>query len=188
MYETLHQIIAAIWILSEVLLNRLVRSSQSDKTRADKQSLRFIWITIMIALPLAHILSRQFHVLPISSSPVIVQAGLIMIVVGMIYRFIAIYTLGRFFTVDVAIRSDHRIVRKGMYRFMRHPSYLGSLLSFLGNGFALNSWVGLVIGFVPVLLTFLYRMKVEEELLVNNFGQEYIDYKKDTWKLIPFVY
>lgn len=190
MYETLHHIIAAIWILSEVLLNRLVRSSKSDKTQGDKQSLRYIWITIMIALPLAHILSRQtaFPVFPISSSPVIVQAGLILIVAGMIYRFIAIYTLGRYFTVDVAIRSDHKIVRKGMYKYMRHPSYLGSLLSFLGNGFALNSWFGLVIGFVPVLLTFLYRMKVEEELLVTNFGQEYKDYKKETWRLIPFVY
>lgn len=187
MYQYIHWFVVISWVLSEVLLNRLFRSSQADKTHADQRSLRAIWITIMIALPLAHILSLKSS-FPVSTSPVVMLTGLGMIVAGMLYRFTAIYTLGRYFTVDVAIRQDHRIVNKGMYRYMRHPSYLGSLISFLGNGFVLNNWISLVISFVPVLIAFMYRMNIEEELLVSNFGQEYLDYKKKTWRLIPFVY
>lgn len=187
MYPNLHLVIAVIWVASEILLNRLFRSSQSDKTHADRQSLRIIWITVMIALPLAHFLSVQLN-WPLSDSPGVHKTGLVLIVAGMVFRFIAIYTLGRFFTVDVAIRADHKIVRRGVYRYLRHPSYLGLLISFFGNALAFNSWAAVLIGFLPVLVVFIYRMKVEEELLVSNFGQEYLDYKKETWRLIPFVY
>ncbi|MBW8686126.1 methyltransferase family protein [Chitinophaga rhizophila] len=187
MYLYLRIFVIVAWILSEILLSRLLKSSQTDKTRADKQSLRIIWITIMIALPVAHVVSGFIH-LPICNTPAGMQAGLLLIVLGMIYRFTAVYILGRYFTVDVAIREDHKIVRKGLYRYTRHPSYLGSLISFFGNGFVLNSWIGLAISFIPVLVAFLYRMKIEEALLMSNFGQEYADYKKKTWRLIPFVY
>jgi protein-S-isoprenylcysteine O-methyltransferase Ste14 len=90
--------------------------------------------------------------------------------------------------VDVAIRADHKIVKAGIYGCLRHPSYLGLLISFIGNALAFNSWAAVLIGFVPVLIVFLYRIKIEEALLVSNFGQEYLDYKKGTWRLIPFVY
>lgn len=187
MHPNLHLFIAIAWIASEILLNRLFRSSQSDKTRADKQSLRIIWITIMIVLPLAHFLSTQIH-WPLGRASGIHYTGLALIVGGMMFRFAAIYTLGRYFTVDVAIRKDHKIVRKGLYRYLRHPSYLGLLISFFGNALAFNSWVTVLIGFMPVLAVFLYRMKVEEELLMANFGQDYEVYKKETWRLIPFIY
>jgi protein-S-isoprenylcysteine O-methyltransferase Ste14 len=187
MHLNIHTIITIIWVCSEILLNRLFRSAQTDKQHADKQSLRIIWITIAIALPTAQYLKHVVD-LPISHSSGLHNIGSAMIVAGMIFRFIAVYTLGRYFTVDVAIRSDHRIVKRGMYQYLRHPSYLGSLISFLGNGFALNNWIGLAVSFIPVLLAFMYRMKVEEELLVANFGQAYLDYKKETKKLLPFVY
>lgn len=187
MNPNLHLFIAVIWVASEVLLNSMFRSSQSDKTRADKRSLRIIWITIMITLPLAHFLSTQVY-RPLSKTSVAYYTGLTLMVAGMVFRFISIYTLGRYFTVDVAIRTDHRIVRKGVYKYLRHPSYLGVLISFFGNALAFNSWVTVLLGFLPVLVAFLYRMKVEEELLVSNFGQEYIDYRKGSWRLIPFVY
>jgi len=187
MNPVLHPIIGIIWVSSEILLSRLRRSSDTDKIRADKKSLPVMWITIMISLPVAHVLSLQLHT-PISTSAVVYNTGLILMVTGMIYRFIAIYTLGRYFTVDVAIRSDHHIVKRGMYRLTRHPSYLGMLISFFGNGLALNSWLGLAISFIPVLIAVLRRVKVEEDVLIGNFGQEYLDYKKVTWRLIPFVY
>jgi protein-S-isoprenylcysteine O-methyltransferase Ste14 len=182
-----HLFIAVIWITSEIVLNRWLRSSQSDKTRADKQSLRIIWITIMIAMPLGHFLSVQTN-WPISTSPVVPEMGLALIVAGMLFRFTAIYTLGRYFTVDVAIRTDHKIVKSGVYRYLRHPSYLGLLISFFGNALAFNSWMAVLVGFLPVLTVFLYRIKIEEELLISNFGQEYVDYKKGTWRLLPFIY
>lgn len=183
----IHQIIAVIWGASEIFLNRLLRSAKSDKTHSDKQSLRIIWITIFIALPLAQVLMYLAD-LPIMKGDLIYITGVSLIVAGMLYRFAAVYMLGRYFTVDVAIRNDHKIVQRGLYKYTRHPSYLGSLVSFFGNGLAFNNWLALNIGFIPVLIAFIYRIKVEEELLVSNFGEEYLIYKRKTWRLIPLVY
>jgi protein-S-isoprenylcysteine O-methyltransferase Ste14 len=183
----LYTCICIIWLTSEILLNRILRAKQEDKQKSDRQSLMIIWVTIMIVMPVAQFVS-SWHPAPISNYEGTSYIGMGMIVAGMIFRFIAVYTLGRYFTVNVTIRAEHKIVKEGMYKYLRHPSYLGSLFSFLGNGFALNNRIGLLICFVPVLLAFMYRMKVEEELLTANFGQQYVDYKKQTWRLIPFVY
>ncbi|SFE66760.1 Protein-S-isoprenylcysteine O-methyltransferase Ste14 [Chitinophaga sp. CF118] len=183
----LYAVICIIWLTSEILLNRILRAGKEDKQKSDRQSLMIIWITIMSVMPAAQFISAMYPA-PISTYRGTSYIGMGMIVAGMLFRFFAVYTLGRYFTVNVTIRSDHKIVKEGLYKYLRHPSYLGSLFSFFGNGFALNNRIGLFICFVPVLVAFLYRMKVEEELLVSNFGQEYVDYKKQTWRLIPFVY
>jgi protein-S-isoprenylcysteine O-methyltransferase Ste14 len=183
----LYAVICVIWLASEILLNRILRAGKEDKQKSDRQSLMIIWITIMIAMPTAQFVSAMYRI-PISNYAGISYIGMGMIIAGMIFRFIAVYTLGRYFTVNVTIRAEHKIVKDGLYKYLRHPSYLGSLFSFFGNGLALNNRIGLLICFVPVLLAFMYRMKVEEELLTANFGQQYVDYKKQTWRLLPFVY
>lgn len=183
----LYTCICILWLTSEILLNRILRAKQEDKQQSDRQSLMIIWITIMVVMPAAQFVSAK-HPAPISDHEYISYIGMGMIIAGMIFRFVAVYTLGRYFTVNVTIRTDHKIVKEGMYKYLRHPSYLGSLFSFFGNGFALNNRFGLLICFVPVLLAFMYRIKVEEELLTANFGQQYLDYKKQTWRLIPFIY
>jgi protein-S-isoprenylcysteine O-methyltransferase Ste14 len=106
----------------------------------------------------------------------------------MIIRFIAIYSLGRFFTVDLTIKDNHKIKKDGLYRLLRHPSYSGSLLSFLGYGLSLNDWISLIVIFIPVTIAFLYRIRIEEKLLTDQFGNDYIDYMKKTNCLIPFIY
>jgi protein-S-isoprenylcysteine O-methyltransferase Ste14 len=183
----LYLFICFIWISSEIILNRIFRAGEEDKQHADRRSLITIWVTIMIVMPIAQFISYKYPN-PISSYAYTSYIGMGMIVAGMIFRFIAVYTLGRYFTVNVTIRTDHKIIQQGLYKYLRHPSYLGSVFSFFGNGFALNNWYGMFIVFIPVLLAFMNRMRVEEELLISNFGQEYIDYKKRTWRLIPFVY
>lgn len=183
----LYLCVCFIWITSEIILNRIFRAGQEDKQHSDRRSLITIWVTIMIVMPVAQYISGRYPK-PISSYEYTSYIGMGMIVAGMIFRFIAVYTLGRYFTVNVTIRTDHKIIQQGLYKYLRHPSYLGSLFSFLGNGFALNNWYGMLIVFIPVTLIFMNRMRIEEELLISNFGQEYIDYKKRTWSLIPFVY
>ncbi|SEW11290.1 Isoprenylcysteine carboxyl methyltransferase (ICMT) family protein [Chitinophaga sp. YR573] len=183
----LYLCICFIWITSEIILNRIFRAGQEDKQHSDRRSLITIWVTIMIVMPVAQYISGRYSN-PINSYEYTSYFGMGMIVAGMLFRFIAVYTLGRYFTVNVTIRRDHKIIQQGLYKYLRHPSYLGSLFSFLGNGFALNNWYGMLIVFIPVTLAFMNRMRVEEELLISNFGQEYIDYKKRTWRLIPFVY
>jgi protein-S-isoprenylcysteine O-methyltransferase Ste14 len=121
-------------------------------------------------------------------SPAISYVGLLLIVSGMAIRFIAIRTLGKFFTVDLGIAHNHRLVNKGIYKYIRHPSYTGSLLSFLGLGLSFNNWISLFVIFIPVLISFVYRMNIEEELLLSQIGPDYEAYRKETKRLIPLVY
>jgi protein-S-isoprenylcysteine O-methyltransferase Ste14 len=165
----------------------LFRSGKNDKKDEDKGSIRIIWITIGIANSLG-IISFVFFNIPISNLLIIPYFGLFMIIVGMMLRFISIWSLGRLFTVDVTIRDNHKIKKDGIYRIIRHPSYSGSLLSFIGFGISLNNWISLLIISTLVTIAFLYRIKIEERLLIDQFGSDYSDYMKRTYRLIPWIY
>jgi protein-S-isoprenylcysteine O-methyltransferase Ste14 len=175
------------WFLSEVLLHKLFRSKTNKSKKLDGNSLIFIWITIIISISLG-VLGLIYLPTPIFKSNVISYLGLMVIIIGMIIRFIAIRTLGKFFTVDLGTDKGHSLINKGLYNYIRHPSYSGSLLSFLGLGLSLNNWISLLVIFVPILFAFIYRINIEETLLLAQFGSDYQDYKNHTKRLIPLIY
>jgi len=180
-------VIWSIWFASEILLARLMRSGNNDKKKQDKGSIVFIWVMIALAISMGIMFSinNRFY---ISNQQLIPYIGIITIVVGMVFRFISIWTLGRLFTVDVTIRDNHTIKKDGIYSIVRHPSYLGSLVSFIGFGLSLNSWLSLIAIAVLMTIAFIYRIKIEEKVLINQFGADYLEYKKKTYGLIPWIY
>jgi protein-S-isoprenylcysteine O-methyltransferase Ste14 len=103
-------------------------------------------------------------------------------------RTVAIVTLGKAFSVNVAIRSAQKVQRAGLYRIVRHPSYLGMELGFLAIGLWTRNWACLVWVFVLPTLAILYRIHVEEAALREAFGEEYADYSRVTKRLFPGVY
>jgi protein-S-isoprenylcysteine O-methyltransferase Ste14 len=176
-----------LWISSEVLLNRLMRSGSADKKKTDNHTEIYLWLTIVGSTMACVFLSKQFP-MPIISSIYFNYFGLAVIVIGMLIRLMAIKQLGRFFTVDVTIRKDHQLMQSGFYKYLRHPSYTGSILSFIGFGLSWNNWLGLVVVFVPIVLVFIYRINIEEKVLTQQFGPLYSDYMSRSKRLLPFVY
>jgi protein-S-isoprenylcysteine O-methyltransferase Ste14 len=164
-----------------------MRSGSTDKEGQDKGSLKYIWIIIALAIT-AGVLLANYVDLSISNNQLIPYIGLAMVVAGMIFRFVSIWTLGRLFTVDVTIRDDHKIKKDGAYKILRHPSYTSSLLSFIGFGVSLNNWLSVIIVTILVFFVFSFRIKVEEKTLVEHFGSDYRDYMKKTYRLIPWIY
>ncbi|MGC3948522.1 MAG: isoprenylcysteine carboxylmethyltransferase family protein [Chryseolinea sp.] len=102
------------WFVSEVLLGRLRRSDETDRKRDDRHSLTIIWVVIMCSMPLVSIVATAIAA-PIVHGVWIRYAGLALIVLGMSLRFWVIKSLGRFFTVDVAIRDGHQLKTDGIY-------------------------------------------------------------------------
>ena len=176
-----------VWFLSETLLNRLLHSKSTDKQNADKNSLLLIWITVVAVIFVAIYIAFNYH-FPIYQNPVFHYLGLGIIYLGIILRIASVLSLGKFFTVDVTIREDHKLKKDGLYRFLRHPSYFASLISFVGFGITINSWPGLFLLIAAVLTVFIYRIKIEEKILIEQFGSEYQDYRKTTSGIIPFIY
>lgn len=179
--------ICGIWFLSELALNRLMRAKNPSVDQKDKNSLKYIWIAIVLGIFIAVALSSTIS-FPIWNSPAMMNVGLFVIAFGIVLRMIVIYTLGAFFTVDVSIEANHQLKTDGFYSWVRHPSYSASLISFIGLGLALNNWLSLLCILIFVGSTFLYRIKVEEDVLKKFFGNEYEEYRKKTKKLIPFIY
>ena len=181
------EILWICWLLSEILLNRLVRSKNPDSKKVDKNSLNLIWIAIVISMTLG-ILSANYWSATIMPAGIALYLGSGFIIAGMIIRFTAVWSLGKFFTVNLGIQDNHRLVRTGLYKYIRHPSYSGSLLSFAGFCLSLNNWLSLLIIMIPVIATFINRINIEEKLLLGQFGSEYEEYKRKTKRLVPLIY
>ena len=114
-----------------------------------------------------------------------VAAGLAVLAAGVALRTWAILTLGRLFKFVIVIQDGHRVVASGPYRLLRHPSYTGGLVAFLGAGIALDSWLSiLAIVFIP-LLAVLVRIHLEEAKLTTALGPEYTRYASRTHRLVP---
>ncbi len=107
---------------------------------------------------------------------------------GTVLRWWAIHYLGRFFTVDVAVAADHRIVDTGPYRLVRHPSYTGLLLQFAGLSISLGNGMSVAVIILPTLLALLYRIRVEEKALRTGLGEAYAVYMQRTARLIPWIF
>lgn len=119
---------------------------------------------------------------------VIGSIGIVLLVTGITIRLVAVYTLGQFFTGIVMIKTNHQLVRTGIYRHLRHPAYTGALLAHLGLGLAFSNWYTLAISSVPYFLVAFYRMRIEEKALAGAFGSEYATYCKTSKRLIPHLY
>lgn len=99
--------------------------------------------------------------------------GIVLMAAGIAVRQWAIFTLGRLFTADVRVGADQEVVDRGPYRWVRHPSYSGMIVFFVGLGLALDNWVSLVVlGLVPTA-GLVVRIRSEERALLAGLGEPY---------------
>ncbi len=114
--------------------------------------------------------------------------GIACILLGVALRWYAIWSLGRYFTRDVAVSSDQQVVQSGPYHFIRHPAYSGTLLAMVGFGLGMTNWVSLAVIVIFNLIGHLYRVRVEERALSQTIGRPYVEYMKHTKRFVPFVF
>jgi protein-S-isoprenylcysteine O-methyltransferase Ste14 len=180
--------LSLLWPLAEVVLGLSSRTQRRTATKHDRGSLILLWVSIGVGITAALVLRsvRATRMrLPIS---VMLGLALALLLGGLAIRLTAIITLGRFFTSTVTIQDQHRIVTTGLYRWVRHPSYAGLLLAFLGVACSYGNWLSLAAIGVPITAAVLYRIHVEEAALTEAFGDEYSEYRARTRRLIPGLY
>ena len=188
MKNSIASALGLIYVLSELGLAVKKRAKVAETRERDRGSLRLLWIVIVTCVTLSFSLAYLLPAANMGGAPALRSLGIATFVVGLMIRWYAIVHLGRFFTVNVAIATDHRVIDSGPYRFVRHPSYTGALMAFLGLALCLANWISLVVMVVPVFLVFLRRMHVEEGALLLALGDQYRDYMNRTKRLIPAVY
>lgn len=185
--NTATNIIMILWGISEIYLVLKMRSGGADAKGKDKKSLSRLWLVIGFGIFFGIFIAKSTF-LPFYKSEIIQFTGLSFLVLGVVLRLMVVNNLGKYFTVDVTIKKDHQLKTDGFYKYVRHPSYAFSMLTFLGLAIVLNNYIAAIIVFIPVFLMFLKRIDIEEQALTEEFGADYIRYRTKTKKLIPFIY
>jgi len=113
--------------------------------------------------------------------------GLALFWAGVSLRAIGKRTLAKSYSYVLRVSQKKALVKHGVYRFVRHPIYLAAILYTTGTPLIFSSVYGflVILGFIPCIL---YRIDIEEKMLIQEFGKKYLEYKKNTKKLIPYVY
>jgi protein-S-isoprenylcysteine O-methyltransferase len=147
-----------------------------------------LWVLIGVSVTAGVLITGSWRAAALPYGPELTIAGVSLFAVGLSLRWWAIIMLGRFFTVNVTIEQDHELVERGPFRFVRHPSYTGVLLAFVGWALTLRNWAAMLVVLVPISAAFVRRMNVEEEALTGALGPKYLAYMGRTKRLIPGIY
>jgi len=189
--STLWLILDYGWIASEIYIGVATRTRNGSGTVRDRGTLYLLWLVIVVSItagtwiseangPLGFDRPGEGHWLKLTA--------LLILIAGLALRWSAILSLGKSFSSNVAIHSTQTVLKTGLYRWMRHPSYTGLLLCILAVGLHTLNWISLLVITIPTAAVLLYRIHVEEIALREAFGEEYLEYSRRTKRLVPGVY
>jgi protein-S-isoprenylcysteine O-methyltransferase Ste14 len=188
--EIIVSIVAAVvWIAAETYLIRRDRVKGKGTTTLDRRSRNYNSISLGLALCLSPLIcalpALQFAGI---QTPFVFWAGILTMGIGFLFRHWSIFVLGKYFRTTVELGKDHKVVRTGPYRYIRHPSYSGMILFCIGYGLVAQNWLSLIAAVLFPTVALLYRIRIEEAALVKGLGAEYEEYQKTTKRLVPLIW
>jgi|ERR1700682_3235632 len=176
-----------LWIGTELWLGSRRRRLPPGATAHDSGSkwwlIGSIWGSVAIGFWVALLLPGAAIK---SGRTALFVVGLVLILVGMALRFYSIRVLGISFTCEVSTRPGQQVIESGPYRWVRHPSYTGSMLTVFGVLLCCLNWAAFA-ALIVALGGYAYRIRIEERALAKELGPAYEDYMRRTKRLIPFV-
>ena len=171
-----------VWLVASVSTKRTVyRESAGERAR--------YWVLLVIA----YFLLTQGRRFPYPLSFILIPRtassgciGAVLCGCGLALAIWARAVLGRNWSGVVTLKEDHELVRRGPYRFVRHPIYTGLQGMFLGTAIALGHLAGFLA--VPlVFVSFWIKLGQEERLMLKQFPDDYPDYQRRVKRIIPFL-
>lgn len=179
----LYVIIYVIWVLTKSHYTKT--QEKGIKAQNDNYSVTLIRLSALGSIAISIIVSALgIDLLPFW----VFYLGLGLLLIGFLVREWAIIVLGQFFSYKVQISKDHQLINAGPYQFVRHPAYTGAIVSIIGFSLAVQSLIGLIVTILLAIFAYGYRIKIEENLLKQEFGDEFQKYKKKTKLLFPWVF
>jgi protein-S-isoprenylcysteine O-methyltransferase Ste14 len=171
----------------EVFMNLRQRSKIKVTTSSDKSSLWWLYGLITLGYTLSFSIGAT-KIGRIYYWNTFFVVGMALFVIGFMIRIHSLLTLKQYFTYSVAKVENHKIIETGLYKFIRHPGYLGQLFIFIGISTSISNWLSIPAMMIPVTLGYLYRIKVEERFMLEQLGKDYLNYQERTKRLIPIIY
>lgn len=185
--QDIFRALLVIWGVSELLIWLLTSSgkhSDSERQFSDKGSVFLIILGFCFSIYASYAIRENAKLLLPNA---FYWVGALMMAFGIGLRCLSVWTLKSSFTLSVKVKADQSLIRSGPYKYIRNPAYTGSILTLLGFAFVLKALFAPLAVLAICACAYGYRIFVEERALRNNFGDEYRDYCKHTWRLFPFI-
>ena len=173
----------AIWAVLELILAR--RTNRNELVSTNRWSELAINASTVVAVIAALVLSSATsgRIRP----PSAFALGIAMMAAGVAIRMASAQSLGGSYTLIVGLQPGQEVCDRGLYRWVRHPGYAGTMIALLGLGFALMSWYS-VLAITLVVPALVARIALEERMLTRAFAPTYGAYCRRTrWRLLPGV-
>jgi protein-S-isoprenylcysteine O-methyltransferase Ste14 len=164
---------------------KTMKNTKYDKGSTFVNTIVFVSVCFIIILsPLLN----YYEIGIINGNLLINSIGLLISSIGIIIRIISVKTLGKYFMRTLRKTEGHKLVKNGIYKYLRHPGYTGTVLFWIGLSISVWNFITIISIPLLVIIAYAYRIKVEEEMLIKIFGEEYKEYQKETKKIIPLIY
>ncbi|GAB4380697.1 MAG: hypothetical protein Kow00121_37450 [Elainellaceae cyanobacterium] len=186
-------VLAYLLIICYFIIERSLRQGEKALSlqagEADRGSSKLIWISGLLGILLV-LLAPMLNAYRIGfwNNGYISWLGLLIMLNGLGLRYWAAKVLGEFYTRTLQTVEGQQIIEQAPYSTIRHPGYLGTFLMEIGAGLAIANWIVLAIVVITGIVSRVYRIQVEEEMLNAAFEERYKVYSKTTWRLVPFIY
>lgn len=164
------------------------RSKPAKSEKTDRGSLQVILLAGMVGSIVAFLIAPIPAFMIVRGQKIWFAVGLLTLLFGSLLRRHCWRMLGQYFTGDVKAATDQPVIERGAYRWVRHPSYTGGILMYLGTGIALTNWLSAAIIAASGAAAYVYRVHVEEQALQVHLGERYQEYMQRTKRFVPFVY
>jgi protein-S-isoprenylcysteine O-methyltransferase Ste14 len=128
-----------------------------------------------------------FNSAALPGMPTIAWMGVAFAGCGLALRLWAVLTLRERYSKTLLIQEIHLVERGGPYRWVRHPGYLGSLLTLNGIALASGNWAVLLASLIATLVAYSYRIRIEDKMLVAALGDPYVEYQHRVRPLLPIA-
>jgi protein-S-isoprenylcysteine O-methyltransferase Ste14 len=175
------------WFVLETVTS-IRKRSRDRSTGRDRNSFLLLMILLWLSIGSAFALAFQLpQAAIVACRTEVFFAGMVLMLGGIAFRFYAMSVLGKYFTYQVAVQTGQTVIDTGPYRYLRHPSYTGALVTLVGLGLALGNWASLLVLLACMGAAYYYRISVEESALVAALGEPYKLYMQRTWRLVPFL-
>ena len=175
--------IFVIWAISGLTSRRTVSSGTGVMSRISLWGVLAAWILLFNRNLHAGALGLRF----VPEGQVATHAGVAATILGLAFALWARFAIGRNWGGDITVQEGHTVARTGPYAIVRHPIYAGFMLATLGTAIAFGEVAGLI-STALVMICWGYKARLEEAFMIEKFGQEYEQYRRDVKGLIPYVW
>lgn len=180
-------VLVGLFIVAERLLRRTPEANKLERGSFDRGSTLLVGSVFGAGLILP-IVTYFLGYGEFRLNYVIGSVCLVIMFFALLLRIWAARSLGRFYTRTLLTSNEQKVVETGPYARIRHPGYLGGILLWSGFGVLSSNLILAVLFPIMFIVSYLYRISVEETMLVMSLGDEYARYRKKTSRLIPFVW